>query len=400
MGESAMRATLTSLILGACATAAAALVFVPGCKDPAGSGGSTGNTIKIGEYASITGGTATFGVSSHEGTMMAIDQINAAGGVLGKKIEVTMYDDRSDQSEAATAVQKLISNDKVCAILGEVASKRSLAGAGICQKNRIPMVSPASTNPAVTQVGDYIFRVCFTDDFQGPVCAEFAQKKGWKKVAVLYDTANDYSKGLRKAFVETFTKAGGQIAADENYREGDNDFRAQLSTIKNAGVQAVFVPGYYGDVGNILKQARQLGISLPFFGGDGWDDPQTYQNLGSISDGCYFTNHYSPDDERPEVQAFIAAYGKRYKNNDGTPKVPDAMGICGYDAAKVLADAIKRANSTDPKAIRDALAQTKDFPGAGGKITIDANRNALKPIVIVELKGGKTRKVDSIVPKT
>jgi branched-chain amino acid transport system substrate-binding protein len=262
------------------------------------------------------------------------------------------------------------------------------------------MVSPASTNPSVTQVGDYIFRVCFTDDFQGPVCADFAQKKGWKKVAILHDTANDYSKGLRKSFMETFAKSGGQIAADENYRKGDNDFRAQLSKIKNAGVQAVFVPGYYGDVGNILRQARQLGLSIPFFGGDGWDDPQTYLNLGSISDGCYFTNHYSPDDERPEVQAFIAAYGNKYKNGDGTPKIPDAMGICGYDAARVLVDAIKRANSTDPKAIRDALAQTKDFPGAGGKITIDANRNALKPIIIVELKGGKTRKVDSITPKS
>jgi branched-chain amino acid transport system substrate-binding protein len=287
----------------------------------------------------------------------------------------------------------------VCAILGEVASKRSLAGAQPCQKNGIPMVSPASTNPTVTQVGDYIFRVCFTDDFQGKVCAQFAQKKGWKKVGVFTDVANDYSKGLTKVFKETYPSGGGQIVIEETYREGDKDFKGQLAKIKSAGVDAVFLPGYYTDIGNILRQARQIDLNVPFFGGDGWDDPQTYLNLGSISDGCYFTNHYSADDDRPEVQAFIKAYSARFKNSDGSPKIPDAMAICGYDAMRVLADAIKRAGKAEPKAIRDALAQTKDFPGASGSITIDANRNALKPIVILELKGGKTHKVDAIAPK-
>jgi branched-chain amino acid transport system substrate-binding protein len=262
------------------------------------------------------------------------------------------------------------------------------------------MLSPASTNPAVTQVGDFIFRVCFTDDFQGKVCAQFAQKKGWKRVATFTDVANDYAKGLTKVFRETYpSSGGGQIVAEETYREGDKDFKGYLAKIKAAGVDAVYVPGYYTDVGNILRQARQIDLKVPFFGGDGWDDPQTYLNLGSISDGCYFTNHYSPDDDRPEVQAFIKAYGSRFKNPDGSPKVPDAMGICGYDAARVMADAIKRAGKADPKAIREALAATKDFPGASGSITIDANRNALKPIVILELKDGKTRKVDAIAPK-
>jgi branched-chain amino acid transport system substrate-binding protein len=376
--------------------ATAALFAVAGCKK--GNSGASSKTVDIGEYASMSGETATFGQSSHEGIMLAVEEANAAGGVLGKPINVISYDDRSDATEAVTAVQKLISQDKVCAILGEVASKRSLAGAGPCQQNKIPMVSPASTNVAVTQTGDYIFRVCFTDDFQGRVCAQFAQKKGWKKVAIFTDVANDYSKGLTKEFQAVYPSAGGKIVAEESYRAGDNDFKAQLSKIKAAGVDAVFLPGYYGDVGKILRQARQIELKVPFFGGDGWDDPQTYLSLGSISDGCYFTNHYSADDDRPEVKAFIAAYGKRYKEN-GAPKVPDAMAICGYDAARVLVDAIKRAGSTDPKAIRDALAQTKDFPGASGKITIDANRNALKPIVVLELKGGRTHKVDAIAPQ-
>ena len=379
---------------------AAAGLVAGGCKkEGSGSGASTSPTITIGEYASMTGPTASFGQSSHEGTVLAMEEINKAGGVLGKPLSIISYDDRSDASEAVTAVQKLISSDKVCAILGEVASKRSLAGAQPCQKNQIPMVSPASTNPTVTQVGDYIFRVCFTDDFQGKVCAQFAQKKGWKRVAIFTDVANDYSKGLTKVFKETYPSSGGQVVFEETYREGDKDFKGQLAKIKSAGVDAVFIPGYYTDIGNILRQARQIDLNVPFFGGDGWDDPQTYLNLGSISDGCYFTNHYSPDDDRPEVQAFIKAYGARFKNPDGSPKVPDAMGICGYDAMRVLADAIKRAGKAEPKAIRDALAATKYFPGASGSITIDANRNALKPIVILELKGGKTHKVDAIAPK-
>jgi len=164
-------------------------------------------------------------------------------------------------------------------------------------------------------------------------------------------------------------------------------------------VQAVFVPGYYTEVGKMLRQARELGLTVPFFGGDGWDDPQTYRNLGAISDGCYFTNHYSADDPSPQVQAFIKAYSAKYRNADGSPKIPDAMGILGYDTMRVMADAIKRAGSTDPKAIRDALAATRDFPGASGKITIDQNRNARKPILILELRGGDTHMVDSITPQ-
>lgn len=375
-----------TMVLTVCAIATASMT---GCKR---EGGSSGNTIVIGEYASMTGATATFGDSSHKGVMLAVKQANAAGGVLGKQIEIKSEDNRSDAQEAVTAVQKLISRDKVVAVLGEVASKRSLAGAQVCQKYQIPMLSPASTNPAVTKTGDYIFRICFTDDFQGTVGAQFAQRKGWKKVALFEDTANDYSKGLAKAFREAYPKTGGQLVAEDTYREGDNDFKSQLSKIKSAGPEAVYLPGYYTDVGKILRQAREIGLTVPFFGGDGWDSEQTLK-LGPIADGCFYTDHYAPHQPGPEAAEFLKAYQEEYK------AVPDAMAVLGYDAARVMIDAIKRAGKAEPKAIRDALAQTKDFPGASGTITIDANRNALKPIVILELRGGKTQKVDAIAPK-
>jgi branched-chain amino acid transport system substrate-binding protein len=385
MGKTLARNTLWLVVLSM-------LLPLVGCKDKTSKRGE-GAEILIGEYGSMTGDTATFGTSSHEGLMLAIEEINKAGGVLGKQIKVISEDDRSEPSEAVTAVQKLISRDKVVAVIGEVASTRSMAGAGPCQQNKIPMLSPASTNPQVTKLGDYIFRICFTDDFQGKVAARFAQKKGWKRVAVLTDAAQDYSKGLTSVFNADFPKGGGQVVASDNYKSKDNDFQTQLSKIKAANVDAVFMPGYYTDVGNVLRQARQIGLTVPFFGCDGWDSDKTLA-LGAIADGCFFTNHYSPDDPRPEVQKFIADYKARYGG-----RVPDAMAILGYDAARVMADAIRRAGKADPAAIRDALAQTKDFPGASGKITIDAGRNALKPIVILELRGGKTKMVDAIAPE-
>jgi len=363
------------------------------CKKQPGASVS-GNEIPVGEFASLTGSTATFGQSSHEGLMLAVEQINAAGGVLGgKTIRIIYEDDRSEQAEATTAVQKLISRDRVVAVIGEVASSRSLAGATVCQQYKIPMLSPASTNPAVTRVGDYIFRICFTDDFQGTVGAQFANKQGWKRVAVFTDVANDYSKGLAAAFRAEYSRGAGTIVAEESYRAEDNDFKAQLTTIKSANPDAVYLPGYYGDVVKILVQARQLGITVPFFGGDGWDSEETLK-LGAAANGCFFTTHYHPDDPRPEVQKFIADYKARYNG-----KVPDAMAILGYDAGRVIADAINRAGRPEPAAIRDALAQTNNFPGASGVITIDENRNARKPIVILELQNGTTRLKDSIAPQ-
>lgn len=378
---------MNKLLAVACAGLALMGAFV-GCKDKGESGGAASNEILVGEYASMSGPTATFGQSSHEGLLLAIEQVNARGGVLGKQIRVISEDDQSKADEAVNAVQKLINRDKVVAIIGEVASKRSLAAGTVCQKYKIPMLSPASTNPDVTKTGDYIFRVCFSDDFQGLVNGQFATKKGWTRVAVLTDVNNDYSKGLAKAFKSAYK---GEIVADESYREGDKDFKAQLTKIKGLDPQAVFLPGYYTDVGLILRQAREIGLNVPFFGGDGWDSPETLK-LGSIINGCFQTNHYSPDDPRAEVQKFISEYKTKYG------KIPDAMAILGYDAGLVMADAIQRAGKPDPAAIRDALAQTKDFPGASGVITIDADRNARKPIVVLEFQDGKTKLVDSLMP--
>ncbi|MGE5608613.1 MAG: ABC transporter substrate-binding protein [Bacillota bacterium] len=366
-----------------------ALIVAYGCKEKGGSGQS--NEIVIGEYTSMTGATATFGQSSHNALMLAIDQINASGGVLGKKIRVVAEDDRSDANEAVTAVQKLISRDHVVAVIGEVTSKRSLAAGNVCQQYKIPMLSPSATNPQVTKVGDYVFRICFTDDFQGGKAAEFAARRGWKRVAIFTDVANDYSKGLSEAFRETYPKSGGEIVKEESFREGDNEFKSQLTTLKSANPDAVFLPGYYTDIAKILRQARQLELNVPFFGGDGWDSPTTLQ-LGGVADGCFFLNHYSPDEPRAEVQQFVKAYRERYG------ETPDAMAILGYDAGRVMADAIKRAGTTEPKAMRDALAQTKNFPGASGSITMDANRNARKPVVVSEIQGTKAKLMDIIPP--
>ena len=353
-----------------------------------------GQAIVIGEYGSLTGGTATFGISTDEGLQLALDQINAKGGVLGRPIKVVVEDDESRPEEAVTVVQKLINQNEVVAVIGEVASTRSLAAAPVCQKAHIPMLSPSSTNPKVTQVGSYIFRACFIDPFQGAAMANFASNKlGMKKLAILYDVKNDYSVGLRQFFIDTITKNGGQIVADESYGEGDFDFKAQLTKIRTANPDGIYVPGYYTEVGLICRQARELGITVPLMGGDGWDSDKTFEIGRDAVNGCYFTNHYSPDEDRPEVKAFVSAYRAKYNG-----KTPDAMAILGYDSMDLMADAIRRAGSTKGKAIRDALASTRDFPAASGTITIDAHRNAQKPIVILKIENDKTTFVGSVQP--
>ncbi|HYE21534.1 MAG TPA: ABC transporter substrate-binding protein [Tepidisphaeraceae bacterium] len=353
------------------------------------------NEIVIGHFGSLTGGTATFGTSTKEGIDLAVKEINDAGGVLGRKIRVVHEDDQSKPTEATKAVIKLINQDNVVAVIGEVASTRSLAAAPTAQENGVPMLSPASTNPKVTQVGDYIFRSCFIDPFQGSAMANFVMKsdKGpkAKRLAVLYDVRNDYSTGLRGFFIDTVKANGGQIVADEAFAEGAFDFNAQLTKIKAANPDAIYCPGYYQEVGLICRQARKLGITVPFLGGDGWDSEKLFEIGGPDVNGCFFTNHYSPDEDRPAVKKFVEDYRKAYKN-----KTPDAMAILGYDAMKIMADAIRRAGSTDGKAIRDALAATKDFPAASGTITIDADRNAQKPIVVLKVEGGKTVFIDSV----
>jgi len=371
----------------------AAGVFFAGCNKPASPSGAGGEVIKIGEYASLTGSEATFGQSSHKGTALAVDDLNAAGGVLGKKIQLITEDDQSQAGQPATVVRKLISSDGVMAVLGEVASSRSLEAAPICQENKIPMISPASTNPRVTEAGDYIFRVCFIDPFQGTVMANFARKTlKLKSAAVLKETSSDYSVGLAKYFVAGFTADGGNIVGEENYSHGDKDFSAQLTALKADNPDGIFVPGYYTEVGLIALQARQLGITVPLFGGDGWESSSLVPIGGRALEGCYFSTHYSPQDTSPAVQNFVKEYRARYGDT------PDAMAALGYDSAMILADALKRAGSTEGAKVREALAATKDFAGVTGKITIDSNRNASKPAVILTITNGQFQYVETIKP--
>jgi branched-chain amino acid transport system substrate-binding protein len=373
-------------------------VLMVGCRQPADEGSA--KEVLIGHVASMTGDTATFGVSADEGIRLALDEINAGPKVLGKPVRVITEDDRSLPDEAKTATEKLITHDHAVAILGEIASSRSIAMAPVCQDAKVPMLSPGSTNPKVTEVGDFIFRACFTDPFQGAAMAEFAMKRlGLKKFAILYAANSDYSVGLRNYIDEAVKKGGGEIVQTLSYTEkSDKDFRSQLTKIRDAGADAIFVTGYYQEASLIAQQARDLGIKVPLIGGDGWDSDQLLKVGKDALNGCYFSNHYSPDEKRPEVQAFVGAYKAKYKNPDGTPKVPDAMAILGYDAMKLMAHAINDAGSTDGQKIRDALANTKSFPGAGGSITIDENRNAKKPIVILKIEDGQFKFVTSIEP--
>jgi branched-chain amino acid transport system substrate-binding protein len=372
----------------------ACLLLAAGCGKSGGSGDAAAGTIKVGEFASLTGKEASFGQSSHKGTLLAIDEINAAGGVLGKKIDLVYEDNQSQPGQSATVVRKLITRDNVVAVLGEVASGRSLEAAPICQQYKIPQISPSSTNPKVTEMGDYIFRVCFIDPFQGTVMAKFAENTlKAKRVAMLSDAASAYSAGLGQYFREKFLADGNQLVIEQKYSGGDKDFKAQLTAIKAANPEAIFVPGYYTEAGLIVLQARQLGITVPLFGGDGWEAPELIQIGGSSLEGCYYSTHYSPQDKSEAVQTFVKQF--QAKNNGETP---DAMAALGYDSALVLADAIKRAGTTESAKLRDAIAATKDFSGATGKTTLDEHRNATKAAVIITIKDGKFQYVETINP--
>jgi len=350
--------------------------------------------IKVGEVASLTGKEAAFGQSSHHGTVLAIEELNAAGGVLGEKLNLITEDNESKAGESVTAAKKLIARDKVISLLGEVASSRSLEIAPVAQAFHIPMISPSSTNPKVTEIGNYIFRVCFIDPFQGTAMSKFARDTlKVHRVGMLSSVSSAYSVGLAKYFKENFLANGGTIAIEQKYSEGDKDFNAQLTAIKAANVQAIFVPGYYTEAALISKQARALGLTVPLFGGDGWEAPQLTEIGGDAVNGIYYSTHYSPENTSPAVTAFIAKFKKRW--NDETP---DAMAALGYDSAEILADAIKRAGSTKAVAIRNALAQTKNFPGITGNITIDADRNATKAAVVITIKDGKPKFVETIAP--
>jgi branched-chain amino acid transport system substrate-binding protein len=379
------------------------LLALSACSKPASEQGASQNAassatpeedfIPVGEFASLTGKEAAFGQSSHKGTLLAIDEINAKGGVLGKKLKLFYEDNESKPGSSSTVVRKLISREKVVAILGEVASGRSMEAAPLCQQAKIPMISPSSTNPKVTESGDYIFRVCFTDPFQGKLVANFALNDlKTKRVAILTDVAAPYSVGLAQFFREPFTAGGGQIVAEQKFSSGDKDFRAQLTAIKATNPDGIFAPCYYTEAGLITSQARQLGITIPLFGGDGWEAQELIQIGGKAMEGTYYSTHYSPEVQDPAVQEFVKNFKAKFN------ETPDAMAALGYDSALVLADAIKRAGGTDGPKLRDAIAATKDFVGVTGKTTIDEHRDAKKGAVIITVKDGNFKYLKTVNP--
>ncbi|MBL7989371.1 MAG: ABC transporter substrate-binding protein [Chlorobi bacterium] len=383
-------------------TAAAIAVFtLAGCSktDSGDKPAGEAATIKIGQIASMTGKEATFGQQVDDGIKLAIEEINKAGGLLGKKVELITEDTQSQTPPTKTAMEKLVSKDQVVAVIGEVASSRSMAAAPIAERGKVTLLSPASTNSNVTLDKDgktlnYVYRICFIDPFQGTVMAKFASENlKAKNIAVLKDNANDYSVGLAKNFTETFTKNGGTIVEEQAYEGGQTDFKAQLTAIKAKNPEAIFVPGYYTEVSLIAQQARELGIKAPLLGGDGWDSPVLTQGAAKQAlEGSFFSNHYSEQDTSAVVLEFIKRYTAKYN------EVPGAMSALGYDAMNIIAKVIKDAGKADAETIAKGLATLKDYPGVTGKITIDAQHNANKPAVVLQIKDGKYSYYSTIAP--
>lgn len=364
---------------------ALSLVFVA-CRGGETSNDKSANSdIVVGHYGSLTGPQATYGQSIDAGVKLALDEINGAGGVNGRRITLITEDDQSKADEAATAVSRLITKNNVVAVIGEAASSASLAGAPVCQAAKIPMITPISTNPEVTKKGDYIFRMCFIDPYQGEALAHYiSDDLKMRRAAILVDVKSDYSNGLAEFFERTFVQLGGEIVIKRSYSNGDADFHSALTAIKAANPEVIFVPGYYTDVGQIALQARDLGITQPLAGGDGWDSPKLLEIGGTALDGCFYSNHYYPDDPTPKVQQFVSKYRQRYG------QVPDAFAVLGYDAMTLLADAMKRSPTVNPSAIRDALAKTAAFPVVTGTITFDGDRNPKdKRLIVLGISNGK-----------
>ena len=355
---------------------------------------SSHTTIKIGYFGDLTGPTFNFGQSAINGVLMAASEINQAGGISGRKIDVVIEDDKGSPEEAARLTTKLIDHDKVLAIIAGGTSGNSRAAAPKAQASHIPMISPSSTDPAVTKTGNYIFRACFVDTFQGEVMASFAiNTLKAKKAAILFDFNSPYSKGLTDYFKISFARLGGSIVSEQTYTQGDADFKGQLSTIRSAEPDVIYIPGYYGDVALIAKQARMLGLAQPLLGGDGWDAPELWQLGGDALNGAYISTHYSVDDPSPAIQQFVDLYKQRYGN-----LLPDAHAALAYDGARLLFDAIARTGSTEGDKLRDALAQTKNFNGVTGVISMDADRNAVKPAVVLKLQDLKFIYQETIQP--
>ncbi len=353
--------------------------------------------IKIGLIAPLSGDVKTFGESVRNSFLIAVEEANARGGVAGMKITYVVQDDKNDATEAANVANLLVNQQRVKAIVGSVTSKATIPVSDIIQAAKIPAISPTATNPKVTVADgkrkDYMFRACFIDPFQGVVMAKFSREtlKG-KSAAVLFDASNDYTKGIAEVFRDAFRKQGGKVAAFESYGKDDVDFSAILTKVKASGPDILFLPDYYNKVGLIAKQVREKGLKVRLVGADGWDSPDLVKIAGSAIEDGYFSNHYSPDDRRPEVAAWV----KKYKEKHG--QIPDAFATLAYDATNLLLEAIRKAGSDDPKKIRDALASIRDFKAVSGKSTLDRNGDMIKSAAILKIEGGKQKFVKMVNP--
>ena len=352
--------------------------------------GKKSDEITVGAFLSLSGSDSTFGTDTRDGIELAVEEINAAGGVKGKKVRVLYEDDKSTTQEASQKVRQLIDRDKVIALLGEVASSRSLAGGLIANTSKVPMVTPSSTAVEVTQGREWVFRTCFTDDQQGEVAARFVKNELKKnKAGIFYAAQDTYSSGLARSFRDEFKKLGGQVVVDLGYQKGDTNFRTPLGKLKAENPDVIFVPNYYNEMVLIARQAKEVGIpGSMFVGGDGWDSANLIEGAGAELEGAYFTNHYAPDVPWPNSKKFVDAFHAKYKDSHG-PRDPSSLSAQGYDAARLLFDAIGRAKETTPEGVRQALVDTKGFQGATGTLTIDKDRNANKPIVVVKIKDKK-----------
>jgi branched-chain amino acid transport system substrate-binding protein len=349
--------------------------------------------IKVGEFESLTGREAGFGQQSRKGYALALETINARGGVLGRPLELVVEDVQSKTGDSATVARKLAARDKVVALLSGGTSTNAIEAAPFCEAARIPLIASAATNPRVTAMGTYCFRVCFIDPFQGTVLAKFAREQFQAKRAALLVAVNSaYSVGLAGAFREAFTAAGGTIDVESKYNEGEKDFRAQLTAIRAAAPDVLILPGYFTEAALICQQAQALGLKMPVVGGDGWQSPQLMVLGGPAVEGTYYSTHFSPEDTSPAVQDFVTRYRAKYGD---LPAAGDAL---AYDSLLLLADAIGRVGTTDGPKLRDALAATKDFAAVTGRLSIDAQRNATKAAVILVVRDGQAHFFQSISP--
>ncbi|WP_441290353.1 ABC transporter substrate-binding protein [Sorangium sp. KYC3313] len=379
------RRGLVKMIAGALALSAMTL----GCDKK--SEGSAGNAAeqakddaewKVGAYFSLSGEETAFGVDSKEAIDLAIDEINKAGGVKGKPIHVLYEDNKSKPDEATNKVLQLIDRDHVLALLGEVASSRSRAGGIVANKKKVPMITPSSTNPDVTKVGPFVFRACFTDDVQGQMGAQFiVNTLGKKKVGLFFASDDLYSSGLAKVFRDEVKRLGGEIVMEKSFLKKETNFTTYINELKSANPEMIYAPIYYTSMAPVARQAKAAGVpGSMFVGSDGWDANELLRDAAEELDGAYFTNHYAPDVPWPNSQAFVQKYKDRYN------RTPSSIAAQAYDAARLLADAMGRAKAMTPDDIRAAIQDTKGFQGATGVITIDAERNADKPVVIVRIK--------------